>query len=57
MAQLYIDAMHTDLLVELPVDAAVVHSLAARVDDAGEIDGAAGLNEQLARTHDGRARL
>ncbi len=44
-------------LVELPVDVPVPHGLPAGVDDAGQVDGAAGLDEQLAGAEDGGAGL
>ncbi len=43
------------LVIVLPVDVPVVHGLAAGLDDAGEVDSAAGLDEQLVRAKDGRA--
>ncbi len=43
------------LVIVLPVDVPVVHGLAARLDGAGEVDGAAGLDEKLVRAKDGRA--
>ena len=43
------------LSVVVPVDVFRVHGLSAGVDDAGEVDGAPGLDEQLLSAQDGSA--
>ena len=45
------------LSVIIPKDVLAVHGLAASVDYAGEVDGAAGLDEELLRAEDRCARL
>ena len=45
------------LSVVIPKDVLAVHGLAASVDYAGEVNGAAGLDEELLRAEDRCARL
>ena len=45
------------LPVVVPVDVPGRPLLSSRVDEAGEVDGAAGLDEQLLVAEDGRAGL
>ncbi len=47
----------THLVVEFPEYVPAVHAVPSRVYDAGQVDGAAGLDKQLAGTQDGSARL
>ena len=47
----------THLSVVIPKYVLAVQRLAASVNDAGEVYGAAGLDEELLRAQDGCARL